>query len=240
MDIDRYASISVAKDNSSTVGYVKQSGMRLSANEHLIPEALFTDPLDPNRPQGVSAVKALGLAASQGQKIFTLTAQNQAQHQALLAQISIDPQAMAEIQNGLAAGKEVTVHQSPVTQSGWTGSGYIITDPGTGAGAYKISGGANGGWFVALFLGIFITLIGLLIGFAAGPAWLAALAFAPFFALNWTFKNLTLNMDARGDMLIGLVELSIVFAFAFLNPIFLLDFVIELGFYSYGVYRCRY
>lgn len=52
--------------------------------------------------------------------------------------------ARADIVNGLAAGKEVTVHQSPITQSGWTGSGYIITDLATGSGAYKISGGANG------------------------------------------------------------------------------------------------
>jgi len=141
MDIDRYTSIVVAKDNSTTVGYVKQSGMLLSAYEHLIPEKLFTDPLDPNRPQGVSAVKALALAANQGQKIFTLNVQNQAQHQTLLAQLTIDPQAMAEIQNALAAGKEVTVHQAPITQSGWTGSGYIITDPATGSGAYKIAGG---------------------------------------------------------------------------------------------------
>ena len=115
--------------------------MRESAYEHLIPEKLFTDPTDANRPQGVSAVKALALAVSQGQKIFTLNAQNQAQQPALLAQISIDPQAMAEIQNALAAGKEVVVHQAPITQSGWTGSGYIISDPATGSGAYKIAGG---------------------------------------------------------------------------------------------------
>ena len=60
--------------------------------------------------------------------------------------------AMSEIQNALAAGKEVTVHQSPITQSGWTGSGYIITDPATGAGAYKISGGANGAAWVLFFI----------------------------------------------------------------------------------------
>jgi len=28
---------------------------------------------------------------------------------------------------------------------GWSGAGYIITDPRTGSGAYKISGGVNGG-----------------------------------------------------------------------------------------------
>ncbi|MFZ1319048.1 MAG: hypothetical protein WAQ56_07030, partial [Candidatus Nitrotoga sp.] len=149
MDINRYASILVAKDNSSVVGYMLQSGMRESAYEHLIPEKLFTDPLDPNQPQGVSAVKALALAASQGQKIYTLNQTNQPQHQTLLTQITIDAGARQEIQNALAAGKEVTVHQAPITQSGWTGSGYIITDPDTGAGAYKISGGANGAVLIA-------------------------------------------------------------------------------------------
>ena len=142
--------------------------MQLSAYEHLIPEKLFTDPLDLNRPQAVSAVKALALAASQGQKIYTLNAANQVSHATLLAQVTIDPQAMVEIQNALAAGKEVTVHQAPVTQSGWTGSGYIVSDPATGSGAYKISGGANGGSLTgiahaAAALGIISLLIGKLI-----------------------------------------------------------------------------
>jgi hypothetical protein len=89
---------------------------------------------------------------------------------------------MTEMQNALSAGKEVTVHQSPITQSGWTGTGYIITDPVTGAGAYKISGGANGGVMILAilativilslasiqFLAIYggLTMIGSLAGFA--------------------------------------------------------------------------
>ena len=162
MDVDRYASIVVAKDNSQTVGYVKQSGMRLSAYEHLIPEKLFTDQSQPNAPQGVSAVKALALASSQGQKIYTLNATNQISHATLLAQVTIDANARAEIQNALAAGKEVTVHQSPITQSGWTGSGYIITDPATGAGAYKISGGANGAALIGAFVFGVLAIIGIL------------------------------------------------------------------------------
>ena len=147
MDIQRYASMNVAKDNNpaTTITYNKQIGMTYSANEHIIPEQFFTNLADPNRPRGISTVKALSLAASQGQKIFTFNQANQAQQQTLLAQVTIDPLAMAEIQNALAAGKEVTVHASPVTQSGWMGSGYVITDPGTGAGAYKIAGGFNGG-----------------------------------------------------------------------------------------------
>jgi hypothetical protein len=145
MDIQRYAVMNVAKDyNSATdISYNRQSGMRASAYEHLIPEKLFTDQTQPNAPQAISAVKALAIAASQGQKIYTITQANQ---DILLPQINVDPDVMTEMQNALSIGKEVTVHQSPITQSGWTGTGYIITDPATGAGAYKISGGANGAY----------------------------------------------------------------------------------------------
>jgi hypothetical protein len=167
MDIDRYASMNVSKDNNpiTAISYNLQSGVRASAYEHSIPEQIFADltkPLnDVSQPQGISAVKALSLAAKTGQKIYTLNAQNQSQHSALLAQITIDPQALAEIQNGLAVGKEVTVHQAPITQSGWTGSGYIITDPTTGAGAYKIAGGANGQWMpsCAALIGVFVAAL---------------------------------------------------------------------------------
>jgi hypothetical protein len=143
MDIQRYAVMNVAKDYNSAIdiSYNRQSGMRASAYEHLIPEKLFTDQTQPNAPQAISAVKALAIAASQGQKIYTITQANQ---DIILPQINVDPDVMTEMQNALSAGKEVTVHQSPITQSGWTGTGYIITDPATGAGAYKISGGANG------------------------------------------------------------------------------------------------
>lgn len=42
-------------------------------------------------------------------------------------------------------GKEVIVHTDPINVPGWKGAGYIITDPETGAGAWKIGGGGNGG-----------------------------------------------------------------------------------------------
>jgi hypothetical protein len=55
-----------------------------------------------------------------------------------------------------SVGRKVTVHHFPITQSGWTGTGYIITDPATGAGAYKISGGANGAILIMILAGILI------------------------------------------------------------------------------------
>ena len=43
------------------------------------------------------------------------------------------------------AGKEVTFHEKSINAHGWTGVGYIIVDPDTGAGAYLIEGKGNGG-----------------------------------------------------------------------------------------------
>ena len=94
----------------------------------------------------MSAVKAIAIAASQGQKIFTLNTQNQSYHTSIIDGLNTDADTKEEIKNALAVGMEVTVQQSDISINGWTGSGYIILDPDSGAGAYKISGGANGGF----------------------------------------------------------------------------------------------
>jgi len=68
---------------------------------------------------------------------------------------------MNDIQNALAVGKEVITHTNPISVPGWTGAGYIIFDPDTGEGAYRITGGGNGGWMfwgVIFFLSALITL----------------------------------------------------------------------------------
>lgn len=150
MDVDRVQVQAAAKDNDKQkrIAFLRQTGAMGSAFEHAVPEKLFADPSkpanDPSQPQGVSAVKAIALAASQGQKVYTLNAQNQAYHEALLAEITLDAETRVEIRNALMAGMEVTAHQAEITLNGWTGSGYIILDPETGAGAYKISGGRMG------------------------------------------------------------------------------------------------
>lgn len=151
MDVDRITIHTEAKDadNQKRIAYIRQIGSAASAFEHAVPEQLFADPskptTDPSQPQGVSAVKALAIAASQGQKIYTLNNKNQAYHASIVASLATDADSKAEISNALYAGKEVTVHQSDITAYGWKGIGYIILDPDSGAGAYKISGGANGG-----------------------------------------------------------------------------------------------
>ena len=49
-----------------------------------------------------------------------------------------------------------TIHDSPVVYAGGAFVGYTVVDPVTGAGAYKIGGGENGG---LLLLGSFLSII---------------------------------------------------------------------------------
>ena len=76
------------------------------------------------------------------------------------------------------AGREVTTHEKVLSYKGWRGAGYIIIDPNSGAGAYLIEGGANGGFAFALGLAAGAMIAAILIGSLAGG--FAAAATAPF------------------------------------------------------------
>ena len=146
MDVDRILGIEVAKngDANALLAMRRVLGQQYSANEHLIPEQLFPALDGPQTLPAVSAVKAIAMAGSQGQRIYALSPSNPGAHASALAQLAIDESTKSEIANALAVGREVTVHSAPVAVNGFVAVGYIIIDPQTGAGAYKISGGANG------------------------------------------------------------------------------------------------
>ncbi|MDR0273907.1 MAG: transglutaminase-like domain-containing protein [Burkholderiaceae bacterium] len=127
-----------------------QVGMLSSTLESGVPEMMFTDPNNSTKPEGFSTAKALAMAMQQGQRIYTITQQNQA---TALPALHLDSLAMSEISDALAAGKEVTTHTDQLTVPGFKGSGYVIADPITGDGTYKISGGKNGS-FLAFLTGI--------------------------------------------------------------------------------------
>jgi hypothetical protein len=141
MDVDRIFTLaaSTADKAEDAVVFFRTTGPRKSAFERLVPEQLFSTEEQP--AEAISAVKALAIAASQGQKIYTITQANAAQ----VNELTISAAMKQEITAAINAGKEVTVHQNPITYAGWTGEGYIVIDPETGAGAWKLSGGRNGG-----------------------------------------------------------------------------------------------
>jgi len=58
----------------------------------------------------------------------------------------------------------VTVHENPIDVNGWVGSGYLVIDPETGAGAYLISGGNNGGSISDILNGFSGWLLGMVDG----------------------------------------------------------------------------
>ncbi|MFZ6677778.1 hypothetical protein [Undibacterium sp. Tian12W] len=155
MDVDYVRDHAETKDTdqSKHATYIRQAGSVGSAAEHTVPEAMFQNTSlavnDPAQPQGVSAVKALAIAASQGQKIYTLNPSNQEIHGAVLQSLQISTDVKLEIANALSDGKEVTVHEKDIAADGWVGNGYIILDQDAGAGAYKIAGGSNGGILIA-------------------------------------------------------------------------------------------
>lgn len=126
--------------------FALQTGILSSALEHAVPDQMFVNAENPG--EAISAVKALQKASSAGQRIYHVTRDNQA---SVLAAIHHDAETMNEIRNALNVGKEVITHTDAVSVPGWSGVGYIIVDPETGDGAYKISGGNNGA-FIKLII----------------------------------------------------------------------------------------
>jgi hypothetical protein len=142
---------------------------------------MFSTPTQ--RADGISAVKALQIASSQGQRIYHITSQNQAQ---VLPNLRLDGLAMTEITTALAAGKEVIAHTDRISVPGWTGEGYILFDPVTGDGAYKITGGANGGYIVVTMIFIVIAFLIAAAVVTSSLGLLVAGAFAVFSMRTYT------------------------------------------------------
>jgi transglutaminase-like putative cysteine protease len=188
MDVGHVRNLTWAKDNDSEkwVRYNKLRGQHMSGLEAAVPERFFNDPgqcnlqdaTTPNPslpacPQGISALKAIGIAAQAGQKIFTITQQVYANNPNIVSSHLWAHSANSKdrVEQALAAGYEVTIHEAPIAQNGWSGAGFILTDPTTGAGAYLIDGGSNGAFLAALLgvVGMFLLIN------AIGPVILAAL-----------------------------------------------------------------
>jgi len=139
-----------------------QAGLISSALEHLVPEQMFSDPDNPT--QGFSAARALELAASQGQRIFQI---DQSNINEVMPQLNLDFSVEAEIRDSVRAGFMVITHTDNVSVPGFSGAGYLVLDPDTLIGAYKISGGGNGGH---IGLGLGASAAVLFIGILSNPA----------------------------------------------------------------------
>lgn len=133
-------------------------GTRMSLMEHALPEHLFST--DTDKAQGVSAVKALAIASQQGQKIWTIT---QANLELALSRINLGEATETDIRNAVNAGKVVTAPEAQINFNDWIGEGYTVIEQESGAGAYLIAGGGNGGVLFGLgyTLGASLFLVGM-------------------------------------------------------------------------------
>lgn len=137
IDIPRYVQspFSITGDNEQEKAFTKIQGLNTSYFEHAIWESF-------SGIDSVSTVKLLQLANEAGQPIYTI---NNANVNATLPLLNQAQHVKDDIRNVVAAGKEVTVPKSYITLNEWTGTGYMVRNPGTGEGAYMISTGLYGG-----------------------------------------------------------------------------------------------
>ena len=156
-------------EQEKTAQFNQQIGLLSSALEHATPEQMFSTEAEP--ADAISAVKALSKANAEGQRIYQMTRDNMA---STLPNLNLATETESEIRTALNAGLTVIAHTDNVSVPGWTGAGYIIFNPNTGDGAYKISGGQNGGFSC----GEACQTVGLVIALIAASAALVALVSA--------------------------------------------------------------
>lgn len=173
MDADRLMTLTKALDGdkAKSVRYMLVSGSNSSALEHSVPEKMWSTSED--QAEGISAVKALQIANDQGIPVYAI---NQSNISTILPRLQVDADVKADIQNAVNVGRIVTVSEREITFHDWTGCGYIIVDPATGAGAYMISGGMNGASLVdiAIMTVLIIMVAALVSAIAVGIAYLIA------------------------------------------------------------------
>lgn len=141
IDIDKLKMNSESKSNcyEDWVSFYRRSGLSSSYMEHKIIENIYSRLS--KEIDAVSTAKAIAMAIAQGQRIYTISRKNRDS----LGEVDADDHAKLEMSKAIEKGYEVVVHQYPVRINSWVGSGYMITDPEVGVGAFKISGGFSGG-----------------------------------------------------------------------------------------------
>lgn len=89
----------------------------------------------------VSTIRLHELALERGIPIHRIDSSNKAQ---VWPQLRLNPAIESQISTAVDSGKIVTVSQNELVAGDWSGVGWIVADPASGASAYLISGGLNG------------------------------------------------------------------------------------------------
>jgi hypothetical protein len=143
MDIQQSLIGAASQDRTKTIAFLKHVGMIGS----LLEGAVFDQLEGRTLPaiEGISAVQLLSDAVDLNIPVYRITPQNK---DAILPLLALSTAIERDIDNTVRQGKTVIAPESNPTNGLWSGAGYIIQDETTGAGAYRISGGLNGGLLV--------------------------------------------------------------------------------------------
>jgi len=125
------------RDPATSVKLAVQIGTNGSLSESTTWDVLLN-----NRPgNSLSASSILAWANRVRVPIHTITASN---IDLILPRIQTTADVKAEIRNAVAAGMQVIIPEKEFSQGKIEGAGYILLDPETGGGVYRVDGGLNG------------------------------------------------------------------------------------------------
>ncbi|HEV2844580.1 MAG TPA: transglutaminase-like domain-containing protein, partial [Thermoanaerobaculia bacterium] len=142
MDVKQSLQGAAGQDPAKVIAYMKQSGMAGSYLEGSVFDQLEDSENAPIR--GISSMHLIAEAADLGVPIYHITAANSA---AVLPLLQLSSAVENDIRTAVNQGKTVLAPERNISHGQWQGVGYIISDETTGAGAYLISGGLNGGGY---------------------------------------------------------------------------------------------
>ncbi|RLG89753.1 hypothetical protein DRO34_06760, partial [Candidatus Bathyarchaeota archaeon] len=121
-----YTPIHITGDSTRELDFMILGGYNGSYHEHNLFEEFFL-------LEAISTVKLLSLANKQGMPIYDIDSSNIG---TILPLLGVDASVKSAIQNSVAAGHVVKIHQDNLTVKNWTGCGYIDRDPTTNAAGY--------------------------------------------------------------------------------------------------------
>ncbi|MBL4898559.1 MAG: hypothetical protein COA42_22800 [Alteromonadaceae bacterium] len=138
MDVKRSISAVAGGTAEQRRLYVEQSGLQGSFLEGSVFDQLYGR----SEKSGISAVQLIVDSNLFGIPLHFVTSDNIVN---VMPRLTVSSDIKRDISNAINAGKTVLVPERELTRGNWNGTGYIIRDVQTGAGAYLISGGLNGG-----------------------------------------------------------------------------------------------
>lgn len=115
--------------------------------------------------ESVSTISILAKAQEENIDILLISSANLDTE---IEKLNTDDTTKQTVINAVNSGKTVTIPAKNVAMNDWYGTGYIVTNPETGAGAYMISGGLNGG-ALTVVLTVAVLCAAILLIYAMNP-----------------------------------------------------------------------